>query len=203
LRQSGFSLLEVLVTLAIVAIVAGLAIPGMRGVIGDSELSAASNRLVFGLQTARSEAIKRITPVSLCPSTNPEADEPSCGGSYAQGWIVFVDVDGDGLRNGSADDLIVRGEPLSPAFTVLADDSVRSGVRFGISGVSTNVTGIPIAGGIEILHAGKAEKRAVRIAASGRISMSAINDSVSTLSDSLSSSDDTTSTGTSAQDDTL
>ena len=175
LRQHGFTLLEILVTLAIVAIVAALAVPSMSGVLGKSELSATSNRLVYSLQSARSEAIKRVTPVSLCPSADPDAADPVCGGTYTQGWIVFVDVNGNGARNGAADEIILRNEPLSPAFSVVPDALVSGGVLFNISGVSTNVAGVPISGGLRVSHAADDEERRVRIAASGRVSATSYN----------------------------
>lgn len=171
-RQHGFTLLEILVTLAILAIVTALALPSMSGVLGNSELSATSNRLVHSLHAARSEAIKRISPVSLCPSQNPKAVEPVCDGIYTQGWIVFVDVNGNGARDDAGDTVISRNEALSSAFSVDADASFVSGVRFSISGVSVNAAGVPISGELSITHAANDDERLVKIAASGRISSS-------------------------------
>lgn len=163
-------MLEILVALAIVAIVAGLALPSLSGVLGNSELRSTGNSLVHGLQSARSEAIKRIIPVSLCPSPDPEAVEPVCGSNYTQGWIVFVDVNGNGLRNGTTEEVILRKEALSPAFSVVADTSLAGGVLFSISGISTTAAGIPISGNLTMSHASRDEDLVVRIAASGRIS---------------------------------
>lgn len=169
LRQYGFSLVELLVTLAIVAIVAGLAMPSMQSLFGGSQITATNNQLVYSLQSARSEAIKRITPVTLCPSGNPLAADAVCGGSFTGGWIVFVDTDGNGLRAAS-ELLILQSEPLSPAFSVTADAVYEEGILFGIDGTSVNSARIPVSGNIEIMHAGSEEGREVRIAASGRIS---------------------------------
>lgn len=85
-RQSGFSLIELIVVLAISAILIGFAVPSMQSFMGDSEMSSTNNEFVYGLQTARSEAIKRAGPVALCASTDSLADEPSCSGAdYARG----------------------------------------------------------------------------------------------------------------------
>ncbi|MFK8079798.1 MAG: GspH/FimT family pseudopilin [Granulosicoccus sp.] len=174
LQQSGFNLLELMLTLAIIAIVAVFAIPSMRGILSGSELSTTSNQLVFGLQSARSEAIKRITPVSLCPSADPEAALPACGGTYTQGWIVFIDENGDGVLDAPGDELIRSSEALSRAFSITPDMLFSDGVTFSISGVSINVAGVPISGRISVSHAGEQEGRVISIAASGRISSSAL-----------------------------
>ena len=99
-QKNGFSLLELIIALAIAAILLGLAVPSLHTFMGSSEMSATTNQFVYSLQVARSEAIKRASPVGLCPSANPLADEPSCGGgNYASGWIVFVDTDASGWRS--------------------------------------------------------------------------------------------------------
>ncbi|MFK7861740.1 MAG: GspH/FimT family pseudopilin [Granulosicoccus sp.] len=191
LRQRGFTLLEVITTLAIVAIVAVFAIPSMRSILGESELTATSNQLAYSLQSARSEAIKRITPVSLCPSPAPDIATPTCGGTYSQGWIVFVDANANGVVNATTDVIILRSEALSPAFTISPNDRFSSGVTFDISGVSTNAAGVPIGGDIVISHDGKKDSRRIRIAASGRINSSSFDVPANTpTDDDTASSDD-------------
>jgi len=90
--QQGFTLFELIITLAIAAIVVGVAAPSFSNMIQDNRLSSQSLDFVAALNLARSEAIKRRTQVTLCKS----ADEQDCvadGGStdWGQGWIVFVE----------------------------------------------------------------------------------------------------------------
>ena len=173
LRNDGFSLVELLVTLAIVAIVAGVAAPSMQSLFSGSQVTAVNNQLVFSLQSARSEAIKRVTPVTLCPSADPLAADAVCGGNLTDGWIVFVDTNGDGTRAAS-ELLVLQNEPLSPAFTLTPDAVFSQAILFGIEGTSVTASGMPISGAIEIRHAGNEERREIRIAASGRISSKAV-----------------------------
>lgn len=167
--QYGFSLLELMITLAISAILLGLAMPSLQSFLGDSEMTTTSNEFVYSLQTARSEAIKRAGPVGVCPSTDPLADEPACSGTdYARGWIVFVDTDGNGTRN-AADEVVLQAEARSPAFSFTPDAAFSQRIYFGGSGTSANPAGVPLSGDIKISYAGDAEERTVKVSANGRI----------------------------------
>jgi type IV fimbrial biogenesis protein FimT len=89
-RYSGFTLVELMVTLAVAAILATLAIPSFWNIIQNNRATTEANELVSALHFARSEAIKRATRVSLCPSTN----QTGCTGGtdWSDGWIIFVDT---------------------------------------------------------------------------------------------------------------
>ena len=174
LQQLGFSLLELMIALAIAAILLAMAMPSLQSFAGDSEMSAANNQLVYSLQIARSEAIKRSAAVGLCPSANPLADEPACGGgNYTMGWIVFVDTDGNGIRN-AADEVVLQSEALSPAFSITADNVFADRIYFNDSGTSTNPAGIPLSGNVRIDYRGGSAKRDVKVAANGRITTQSV-----------------------------
>jgi len=161
--------LELLVTLALVGIIASLAVPSLRGLIGNSEISAATNQLVYSLQTARSEAIKRIVPVTLCPSADPLEAQPSCGGTLTDGWVVFVDSDGNGEK-ANTEQIILQSEALPAVVSVVTASTFDEAVLFGIEGTTVSTSGAPVTGSIAISHPGSDAEREVRIAASGRIS---------------------------------
>ncbi|MFZ6048042.1 GspH/FimT family pseudopilin [Pseudomonas sp. CR3202] len=85
-RQSGFTLVELMVTVVVLAVLLGIAVPSFTDVTLGSKLRSQANDLAAGVALARSEAIKRNQAVTLCAS----ADGAACAtsGGWHQGWIV-------------------------------------------------------------------------------------------------------------------
>ena len=86
----GFTLIELMVTIAIAGILLSLAVPSMTTVIKNNRLQSAVSSFAVDLQFARSEAIKRGQNVTVCPSS----DGNSCLGTdtWHKGWMVFYDA---------------------------------------------------------------------------------------------------------------
>ena len=96
-RNKGFTLIELMVTLAVAVILITVAVPGFRTMIQNNRASTQANELLTAFMLARTEAIKRGTVVSVCSSI----DQSSCAAStnWATGWIVFNDDDENGVRD--------------------------------------------------------------------------------------------------------
>ncbi len=89
MRLRGLTLIELITALAVLGVLAALAVPTFTELLLDSRRSASVNALVGAVQLARSEAVKRTRPVTVCKT----ADGLSCAGSAADwsgGWLVFV-----------------------------------------------------------------------------------------------------------------
>ena len=85
-RQHGLTLIELLITIAIVGLLGLVGLPNMGLFIKNERLTSQINSLLSHMQYARSEAILRHEPVSVCASSNGS----SCSGGWADGWIVTV-----------------------------------------------------------------------------------------------------------------
>ncbi len=105
--HKGFTLIELIVTISVVAILLTIAIPNFQTFVLNNRLTGQANDMLTALNYARSEAIKRGLPVSMCSSTTGN----TCAGStdWSTGWIVFADPDNDGVFN--AGDTLLRAGP--------------------------------------------------------------------------------------------
>jgi len=86
----GFTLIELMVAIMVLAILLGVAVPSFRDAALSSRLTAYANDLVASAQIARSEAIKRNSIVTLCASKNGTSCGVDAGAGWEAGWIVLA-----------------------------------------------------------------------------------------------------------------
>lgn len=137
--QLGFSLIEMMVTAAVMAIVVAVAIPVFTAVVNGNRLSAAANETMAALQGARMEAIKSNRRTVACLSTNPGAATPTCSAANPVGWIVFVDADRDGQYD--AAERLVRTTTLPQDVRLLGSVSLAGALTFRADGMARNNVG--------------------------------------------------------------
>ena len=101
--HSGFSLLELLVTLMVAGIVLGFGVPNFMEFQRNNAMISVANEMISALYLARTEAVKRQVPVTLCASPNPIAGAPACGVGGNGGFIVFVDENNNGVLGDPTD----------------------------------------------------------------------------------------------------
>jgi type IV fimbrial biogenesis protein FimT len=124
---SGFTLVELLVALAIGGVVLLLALPTYRTWIAELEVQDRVNALVNAMSLARSEAIKRGARVNLCQST----DGSRCAGSggWETGWLIYAEHDRDGEIDPA--ESLIRVEPSAkPGITISGNKPVAEYVSY-------------------------------------------------------------------------
>ena len=107
MQRNGFTLIELMVTISVAAILLALAVPAFQNLLISNRITAQTNDLVSDLAFARSEAIKRGLIVSACVANTPLTTPPTCGAgtNWSSGWIVFVD---NGTIGDATGDTIIR-----------------------------------------------------------------------------------------------
>ncbi len=103
---TGFTLIELMVVVAVLAITLSIAVPGMQRTVSNTRLRAEASRLLSALNLARSEAIARNDLVSVCPSSFGSDGIARCSRSYADGWIVFNNRDKDRVVDKDSEEII-------------------------------------------------------------------------------------------------
>jgi type IV fimbrial biogenesis protein FimT len=138
----GVTLVETLVVMGIVATLMAIGIPSYRYVTNANRISAEINGLLGDLQFARSEAIKQGRTVSVCVST----DQTSCSTAspdlnWHKGWIVFSDINGDGVIDTANGDLLLRAQPTFKGGDTFAANNTIGAITFNREGFSTAANG--------------------------------------------------------------
>lgn len=128
-RPKGFTLLELMVTLFIASILFAVAIPSFKQMSARNRLVTYANDLIASVNFARSEAVRRGAPVSICHTD----DGATCSGSWSDGWITFSDPDGDG-DIAKVEDIVRIHEALDSKYTLTPDDSFATHVTYGADG---------------------------------------------------------------------
>ncbi len=88
-KQKAFTLIELMITVSILAIVMAVAFPNFRSTVANNRSLGAGGELVAALNLARAEAIKRSTRVTLCTTTTGDACLATS--DWTKGWLLFVD----------------------------------------------------------------------------------------------------------------
>lgn len=133
-EKQGFSLIELIITLAVAAILLIFAVPGFYGMVQNNKIVTMANNFAAAINLARMESIKRGIKISVCPAAN--AANSACGtaAQWAQGWIVFTDSDNNNAID-SPNDLLKVYEPLPLGTTVTATSAT---ISFDSSGFLIN-----------------------------------------------------------------
>jgi type IV fimbrial biogenesis protein FimT len=138
-RQKGFTLTELMVVSAIVAILLVIATPSYKYISTSYRMSAEVNSLLGDLQFARGEALKEGNGVTACVSTNGTAC--TGGSSWNLGWIVFSDPNSNAVVDPGERVLKVQSAFTGAIPDVFSAGGAVTSVTFNREGFATTVNG--------------------------------------------------------------
>jgi type IV fimbrial biogenesis protein FimT len=157
MKQGGFTLIEMLTVVGVVAILLGIAVPSYRYITNSYRMSGEVNGLLGDLQFARAEAIKEGQPITTCVSK----DGATCDAgstTWQEGWIVFQDLNND--QTVDPGDTVLRVQRTFSGFDTFTAANGVSSVTFNREGFATAAAGF--AGTTVTLHDATASKQWTR-----------------------------------------
>jgi type IV fimbrial biogenesis protein FimT len=130
--QSGFTLVELMVALAVGIIILAFGVPAFVNMLSTNRMAGYSNDLVMAMKLARSEAVTRASSVTICASNN---DQTACSGNdWFNGWIVFIDDNADAVLDAGETIHRVWAIPPGERADLLFEATSPNAIRFDAAG---------------------------------------------------------------------
>jgi len=107
-RSRGVTLLELMITVAIMAILGSLALPSFSSSLQSNRVATTSNEFMSSVAFARSEAMRNNRGAVMCPSSNGS----TCTGAWQDGWIIWADQNANGTRENATEPVLRRQDAL-------------------------------------------------------------------------------------------
>lgn len=123
-RSAGYTLMEMLIVMSIIAVLTAIAIPSFKYVTDSGRISGELNGLVGDLQYARNEAGKEGQTITVCPSVSPYV-QCATSVTWNTGWIVFADINNDQKVDGN-DNILRKQTAFTGGDTLTADNALQS-----------------------------------------------------------------------------
>jgi prepilin-type N-terminal cleavage/methylation domain-containing protein len=172
-RSRGFTLMELMVTVALAAAIFGIGVPAFRDFGKNGRLTGAANEMLVTLMSARNEAVRRQLRTSFCPSSTPDQDLAICDGDATEGFIAFIDENSNCQRDDDEElvSSFVTHSEIKTANNISCIGYVANGFRIPVDGQPANAravfcddrgiakiadgSGISFARGVEVVATGR------------------------------------------------
>ena len=130
-RSSGFTLVELSLTLTVAAILMTTVVPAMQTMVASNRMVSQINLFVSSMHMARSEAIKRNRRVTICKGSAVTGCVTS--GGWEQGWISFVDENSNSQFD-TGEELLQTAGPVGGTLTLRGNQWVKNYLSYLPSG---------------------------------------------------------------------
>ncbi|MBF0193964.1 MAG: GspH/FimT family pseudopilin [Magnetococcales bacterium] len=168
--NSGFTLLELLIVIAIAFVLISLAVPTFSLIIKDNRMIVRVNNFIGLTSYARSEAVKRSSRITICPSTTGTTCLTT--GTWESGWAIFVDADDSGTLNTGDTLLKVNAGVTGNDITIRGSANIQSYISYNANGLIRKIDGSLQSGSMVFCddRGAGTDARTVTISAVGRLS---------------------------------
>lgn len=178
----GFTLVELMVSLAVLIVLASVAVPSFRSTIASAQLTSATNDIMAALSQTRSFAIKEGGRVTMCKSNN--GTQCATTGDWEQGWIIFTDPTRTSpFLSASVDTgevVLLFSQAISGSVVIKGNASVSQYVSYSADGLSKQLNGAFLAGTIRVCSTSSSLKdvqraRDININSVGRVTNTVVS----------------------------
>lgn len=163
--QCGFTLVEALVALVLLAVLVALAAPSLAALRQRQQLRGVAEGFWNSLVLARAEAMARQQRVTVCAQS--AAGDCDATGPWQRGWLVFVDANRNGQREAD-EPLLQRQGALPTGVSLVGNSTVRRALAYAEEGRSVTASGGFLAGTLTLCRAGQSQGWDVVVNAVGR-----------------------------------
>ena len=162
---TGFTIFELIVSMAVAAVLAALALPSFAEFIDDNRLRGVATELMSDLNLARGEAIKRNARVLICPKVGNSDCASNAKDKWNNGWVVCYDADADGKCDAGTDSDPNPIRVVNPMPSGVTLEGSATDVRYTATGSTTGQVAWDLAGSKSKV------KRTITAAATGAVTL--------------------------------
>lgn len=159
-KSLGFTIIELMTTLAVVAVLAAISAPSFSEMLRSHRLTTQANLFLSQMHLARSEAVRRGQPVMILSNSSSQ--------DWADGWIIFIDSAFDGEYDQNTDTVLFEQSPLQNDISVQSDSNIDDWIAYlptGYPTASGNITG---SGEFQLCNTDSGSTKILRVNTTGR-----------------------------------